>query len=344
MGVSNLLSQPESSAMLSRVAESIYWMQRYIERAENVSRFVSVNVYLSLDMPEWVGAQWMPLVQTTGDFTLFQERYGEATEASVLNFLLFDEKYSNSVLSCLKSAKENARCIQEAITSDVYESLNLIVEKVQQASKGDLSVDMLEDLLQDIKNFSHFVSGCMAATFSHDESWQFKALGGFLERADKTTRILDVKYFYLYPSLEDINTPLDNIPWFSLLNSTSALEMYMRRHGLIKPKKIIEFLLLDPTFARSAVFCIEQALEALLKISGNQSPRYSCQSEKLLGALFSELRYQDPQNIIDYGMHEYLDFLQFSLNGIGEAIQKDFFIYERDEEESDAPKPSGIIL
>jgi uncharacterized alpha-E superfamily protein len=328
--------------MLSRVAESIYWMQRYIERAENVSRFVSVNVYLSLDMPDWVGSQWMPLVQTTGDHELFAERYGEATESSVLEFLLFDEEYPNSVISCLKAAKENARSIQEAITSDVYESLNLIVEKVQSRPVQNVSVDVLEDLLQDIKNFSHFVSGCMSATFSHDEAWQFKTLGGFLERADKTTRILDVKYFYLYPSLEDINTPLDNIPWFSLLNSTSALEMYMRRHGLIKPKQIIEFLLLDPTFARSAIFCVEQAHKALLKITGNISARYSCESEKLLGALYSELKYQDPQNIIDFGMHEYLDFLQFSLNDIGGAIQRDFFIYGASENSEN--KRFGMII
>ena len=341
-----ILNDMKSAPMLSRVAESIYWMQRNIERAENVTRFVSVNYYLSLDMPEWVGAQWSPLVQTTGDHEYFDKKYDEASEANVLNFLLLDEDYPNSVINCLKSAKENARSIQEAITSDVYEALNMIVERVQNFPKGKLNMELLEELLQEIKYFSHFVSGCMHATFSHDESWQFKNLGGYLERADKTTRILDVKYFYLYPSLEDINTPLDNIPWFSLLNSTSALQMYMRRHGLIKPKKIIEFLLLDPTFARSAIFCVGQALDALLKITGNISSRYTCQSEKLLGALYSELRYQDTVYIVEFGMHEYLDFLQFSLNDIGKAIQKDFFTYDEVEEdgEDEQTQIQGMIL
>jgi uncharacterized alpha-E superfamily protein len=183
----------------------------------------------------------------------------------------------------------------------------------------------LEELLLEIRSFSHYLDGCMNSTFNHDEAWHFRNLGAYLERADKTTRILDVKYYYLYPSVDDVNAPLDNIPWFSLLNSTSALEMYMRRHGVIRREKVIGFLLLDSTFARSVSYCLMHALSALQKIQGGSQVRYTTETEKLLGALHSEMRYQDTQNIIDFGMHEYLDFLQFSLNNIGAAIKKDFF-------------------
>jgi uncharacterized alpha-E superfamily protein len=311
--------------MLSRVAQSIYWMQRSIERAENVTRFVLVNYYLSLDMPDWMGAQWEPLIMTTGDQDAFKERYSIPNESNVLTFLLFDLEYPNSVLRCLLSAKENARSIQECINSEIFEAINTIVDKMNQYPKAKLNMEVLEELLLDIKIFSHYVSGCTDATFSHDESWQFKQLGAFMERADKTSRILDVKYFYLYPSIDDINTPLDNIPWFSLLNSTGSLEMYMRQHGLIKPRKVIEFLLIDPDYARSVTFCLRSAMEALKKITGNPPDRFTMPSEKALGSLYSEVRYQDTEYILNYGMHEYLDRLQIRLNEIGEAIHRDFF-------------------
>jgi uncharacterized alpha-E superfamily protein len=251
--------------MLSRVASSLYWMQRYVERAENVTRFVLVNYYLSLDMPGWVGAQWEPLVLTTGDQDVFKEMYGDATEQNVLKFLLLDPDYGNSVLSCLRAAKENARSVQEAITSEVYESINEIVRKVSRYPSKNLNMEELEELLLEIRSFSHYLDGCMNSTFNHDEAWHFRNLGAYLERADKTTRILDVKYYYLYPSVDDVNAPLDNIPWFSLLNSTSALEMYMRRHGVIRREKVIGFLLLDSTFARSVSYCLMHALSALQK-------------------------------------------------------------------------------
>ncbi len=310
---------------LSRVASSIYWMQRYVERAENVARFVLVNYYLSLDMPGWVGSQWEPLVLTTGDQDFFKKNYKKATESSVLKFLLLDERYPNSIISCLRLAKENARSIQEKITSEVYEYINEIVDQIERFSAVHYTMDELEILLSDIKRFSHYLQGSMDSTFTHDESWQFRNLGAFLERADKTTRILDVKYFYLFPSVHDVNTTLDNIPWFSLLNSTSALEMYIRRYGLIDREKVIEFLILDPNFSRSVLFCIDRTFDSLKRIQGFSHRRYSSDSEKLVGALQGELKYRDIDYILDYGIHQYLDHLQLSFNKIGEAIKKDFF-------------------
>jgi len=321
--------------MLSRVANSIYWMQRSIERAENIARFILVNYYLSLDMPDWMGAQWEPLVMTTGDQDFFKEHFGEPNEENVLTFLLFDKNYSNSVINCLQNAKENARGVQEYINSEVIESINTIVDKVQKAAFQKPNMEVLEDLLQDIKHFSHFVSGCTDATFNHDEAWQFKQLGTYMERADKTTRILDVKYFYLYPSIEDVNTPLDSIPWFSLLNSTGSMEMYMRKFGIIEPGKVLQFLLLDPEFARSVTFCLRSGLDCLKSITGNSADRFSTQSERELGALYSEVRFQSPEYIYNFGMHEYLDSLQVRFNLIGKAIQKDFFDFHMTDDDPD---------
>lgn len=311
--------------MLSRVANSIYWMQRSIERAENIARFILVNYYLSLDMPEWMGAQWEPLVMTTGDQDFFKEHYGESNEENVLKFLLFDKDYSNSVINCLQNTKENARSIQEYINSEVFESINTIADRVLRASYQKPNMEVLEDLLQEIKHFSHFVSGCTDATFNHDEAWHFKQLGGYLERADKTTRILDVKYFYLYPSIEDVNTPLDSIPWYSLLNSTGSTEMYMRKYGIIEPRKVIRFLLLDSEFSRSVTFCLRSGLSSLKSITGNNDDLFTTQSERELGSLYSEVRFQSTEYIYNFGMHEYLDNLQLRFNRIGEAIQQDFF-------------------
>lgn len=314
--------------MLSRVANSIYWMNRMIERAENTARFVTVNFYLSLDMPDWMGAQWEPLVLTTGDQEYFEENYGEANEANVLNFLLFDENYSNSVLSCLLLAKENARSIQENMTSEVVEHINGIVDRLQTFPKLHLHMDDLEDLLAEIKSFSHVVAGCSEATFNRDEGWYFRNLGVYLERADKTSRILDVKYFYLYPSVEDVNTPLDNIPWFSLLNSTGGLEMYARRHGIIQHERVVEFLLLDPEFARAVSFCIGKALQSLRAITKNPPHLPTTASERELGSLYADMCFIETEHLLNRGLHEFLDELQTRLNQVGAAVQSDFFDHD----------------
>ncbi|MBW4682528.1 MAG: alpha-E domain-containing protein [Microcoleus vaginatus WJT46-NPBG5] len=313
--------------MLSRVANSIYWLTRYVERAENIARFIDVNLNLLLDSPAGTTQQWEPLVVTTGDLPLFQERYGEATAENVIQFLTFDRKYSNSILSCLQRARENARSIREIISSEMWEQVNAFYLMVKEADP-DQSLSALHEFFTQVKMASHLFAGVMDATMTHNEGWNFGQMGRLLERADKTTRILDVKYFILLPSAKDVGTTLDEIQWIALLRSASAYEMYRKCQHRITPTGVVEFLILDRDFPRSIRFCLLRSERALHKITGTPGGTWRDPGERALGRLRSELDYLTIEEIIQQGLHEFLNDLQIQLNGVGNQIFQTFFALE----------------
>lgn len=311
--------------MLSRVAESIYWLNRYVERAENVARFVDVNLHLLLDSPlEGSVQQWQPLVVTTGDGDRFQERYGTATAKNVLQFLTFDADYPNSILSCVKAARENSRAVRETISSEMWEQINSFYLWVQEAAQHEADEDYLLNFYQEVKVASHLFAGVMDATMAHNEGWHFGYLGRLLERADKTARILDVKYYILLPSVQDVGTPLDSLQWIALLKSASAYEMYRKRQRRITPQSVAKFLLLDSEFPRSIQFCLVQAERSLHQITGSPVGNWAYTSERTLGRLRSELEYTTLDEVFSVGLHEFLDKLQSQLNTVGKNIHEDF--------------------
>jgi uncharacterized alpha-E superfamily protein len=310
--------------MLSRVADSIYWMSRYIERAENVSRFVDVNLNLMLDFPGGSGQQWKPLVDISGDTGDFAERYGEATERSVIRFLTFDTKNPNSILSCVRTARENARSVREIISSSMWEHLNQSYLMLTAAARRGEIRDPSE-LFSSVRTASHTFIGVTDATMTHNEAWHFCRLGRQLERADKTSRILDVKYFLLLPKIDDIGTTVDDVQWAAVLRSASAFEMYHKRHGRIVPSRIVEFLLLDYDFPRAIHHSLKAARESVHAITGTPAAMFRSPVEQLLGLLCSELAYAQVDEIITAGLHEYLDGLQTKMNQIGAHIQDTFF-------------------
>jgi len=197
--------------MLSRVADAVYWMNRYIERAENVARFVDVNLHLILDLPAGSAEQWRPLINTTGDQELFAERYKKATRENVIHFLTFDTEYGNSIVSCLRAARENARSVREIISSEMWEQANQFYLMVTDPGAKARALDSPSEFYNDVKMASHLFSGLTRNTMSHTEAWHFGRLGRLLERADKTSRMLDVKYFILLPAVDDVGSPLDDI-------------------------------------------------------------------------------------------------------------------------------------
>ncbi len=310
--------------MLSRVAESIYWMSRYIERAENVARFVNVNLQLMLDLPVGVEAQWEPLVATTGDDAVFFERYGDASREEVIRFLAFDAENPNSIVSCLRAARENARSVRENISSEMWEQLNDAYLLVTNTSEKWAMADPHE-FFSSIKLASHLFMGLTDNVMSHGEGWHFCRLGRLIERADKTSRIVDVKYFILLPSIWDVDTPFDDIQWGALLHSASGFEMYRRTYGLIVPETVIAFLLLDRKFPRSVLYCLAKAEESLHAISGTPLETFSNRAEQRLGRLRAEFAYAHAEQVIASGLHEFLDSFQTKLNLVGDDIHKTFF-------------------
>jgi uncharacterized alpha-E superfamily protein len=311
--------------MLARVAESIYWMSRYVERAENVARFIEVNLNLMLDLPVGTAQQWQPLVATTGDAAEFAKRYGAATQHDVIEFLTFDHENVNSIRSCLRAARENARSVREIISSEMWEQLNEFYLTVISAVTDAGSRTDPQDLLRSVRRSGHLFAGVTDATMTHNESWNFCRLGRMLERADKTSRILDVKYFLLLPTAADVGTTSDDIQWAAVLRSASAFEMYRKIHGRIATDRIVEFLLLEKQFPRAIQYCLVHARESVHAISGTPAGMFRYPVERLFGELCSELAYARIEAIISAGLHEYLDRLQTKMNQLGNGISETFF-------------------
>lgn len=310
--------------MLSRVADSVFWLSRYVERAENVARFLDVNMHLTLDLGDSVSQQWEPLVATTGDHGEFAEQYGTATRDSVWQFLTFDRKNPNSIVSCLYSARENARTIRGSLPSEVWEELNKFYLFVRGAGVAN-SLENANQFLNEVKRYSQLLVGIMESLMSRNEAWHFGRMGRNLERADKTSRILDVKYFILLPTTTEVGTPLDVIQWSALLKSASALEMYRRVRGRIAPDHVVGFLMLDRDFPRSVRYCLSRAEESLRAITGSPEGTFQLKTEKLLGRLRAEFEFTQAADIIQAGLHEFIDRFQLSLNEVDAAIFDSFF-------------------
>jgi uncharacterized alpha-E superfamily protein len=311
--------------MLSRVAESIYWMSRYIERAENVARFISVNLNLSLDMPGEDFQQWMPLVVTTGDDKAFREHYEEPSKENVLKFLTFDYQNPNSIVASLRAARENARSVREVISSEMWEHINKFYLMLRETDGLRQAIDNTFDFYEQVRVSGQQFMGVTDATMTHGEAWHFCRMGRSIERSDKTSRILDVKYYILLPSPTVVGTPYDDIQWAALLRSASALEMYRQKHGQITPANVVDFLILDRSFPRAVLYCLTKANESLHAVSGTPLGGFSNLPEQKLGQLRSELAYTRADEVIERGLHEFVDDLQSRLNQIGGAIHDTFF-------------------
>jgi len=269
--------------------------------------------------------QWRPLVSTTGDDEEFEKRYGEGTQPNVIRFLTFDAENPNSILSCLRAARENARTVREIISSEMWLQLNKFFLMADSAAGDGAYLDSQVEFFAEVKNASHLFKGITDATMTHNEGWHFCRLGRELERADKTSRILDVKYFLLLPTAADIGTTFDDIQWAAVLRSASAFEMYRKGYGRIAPNDIVEFLLLDREFPRAVHCCLMAARESAHAISGTPAGIFRNPVEQLLAELCSELAYAQVDDIVAGGMHEYLDRLQTKMNLVGSGIHETFF-------------------
>ena len=314
--------------MLGRVANTIYWMNRYLERAENYARFMDVNYNLSLDLPPNEEQQWKPLVVITGDWELYKSLYKKAEKSKVIYFLAFDENNPNSIYNCILNVRENARAVRPEITKEVWEHINALYYLVKDGiEKKRLSDENLRGFFKEIRNGCQLVYGMYDATISRNEGWNFGKLGQVLERADKTSRVLDAKYHLLLESPKLVGSSLDIIQWAALLKSVSAYDMYRKKYGKLTHSGIAEFLILDKEFPRSILACLIIAEQCLITLSGS-SVGFSNIAQKQLGALKAQLEYTDVNDIITSGMHEYLDDIQQKLNNISSAIYNSFFSIE----------------
>ena len=327
--------------MLSRVADSICWMSRYIERAENVARFVDVNLHLMLDSPRARssnGSRWSTPPATTSCSPSATARPPRRTS---IQFLTFDPEYPNSILSCLRAARENARSIREIISSEMWEQVNRFYLMVKEAANDLQTTAGQHKFFTEVKQASHLFSGIAEATMTRNEAWHFLRLGRMLERADKTSRILDVKYFMLLRSAADVGTPFDDVHWAAVLRSASAFEMYRKRHGRISPEGIVAI-----PAARSGV----SARDPLLP---EQRPRIAARHLRHAAGKRSRTRRngswassvpnsptRNIEDVIQGGLHEYLDDLQTKMNQVSQGIYDTFFARRMPESGTEIHAPA----
>ncbi|MFV0336738.1 MAG: alpha-E domain-containing protein [Chthoniobacterales bacterium] len=318
--------------MLSRVAESCFWMSRYIERAETSARLLDVNMQLLLDFENQdhgvVDADtkhWVPILASLEDQELFQELYGELTAESVQEFVAFEPKNPNSIYSCIGRARENARTIREQISSEMWEQLNRLYLGLRSSSARVDFRNNPSNFFQSIAIGSHLFQGITDATMTHGLGWDFLQVGKYLERADSTSRVLDIKYHILLPQGQQVGGAVDLIQWMAVLRSCSAMEAYLKsKVGQVTSWQIAEFLVLHQSFPRSIRFCVDQLDLALHRISGMNAVSYGNEVERLAGMLRSDLDYAAIDSIFQIGLHQYLDSIQARLNDISGSLLKTY--------------------
>jgi uncharacterized alpha-E superfamily protein len=313
--------------MLSRVANSLYWMSRFIERAENVARIVDVMHQLTLDLRLFdSGAarnHWLPIVQTMGEEERFFTLYDEATSHSVREFLTFHAENPGSISNCIAMARENARMVRDQITGEMWEGINRLHLFLQSPGALEQWQSGPTEFYHKMKVTSLYAQGLIDATVPHTEGRLFMQVGRNLERADKTTRILDLRYGAL-PAKGAPRSPLDpgeSLAWSAVLRCCSAWDAYRQFYGAeVEPRHVTDFLLLSEDFPRSVEFCVRELDTALRHISGVRPGRFSNRAEKLSGRLLAEIQFSSAEDIFDFGLHGYLDMLQQRFNEIGGAL------------------------
>ena len=311
--------------MLSRVAESIYWMSRQVERAENLARFLEVTHDLILDQPENLIDPWEPLIQVTADQEKFNKRHDRMTAETVTHFLAFDETYSNSMLSSLRQARENARGVRESLSSESFEQLNDFYHFVLDASRQS-SLSSINDFFDSVRRIAIQWTGVLDSTMPRDIGWHFANVGRLIERADKTSRILDVKYFNLLPRVDDVGTAVDDMQWSALLYAISGFEAYRRQSHLIGIHEVVNFFLFNKTFPRSVLFCVVGVDGSLGEINNmSKSRKTKIASKSKTAQLRHRLENTEVKEVLAGGMHQFIDLLQSSLNDIGNAMNEDYF-------------------
>src|ERR1700732_3712116 len=310
--------------MLSRVADALFWLSRYTERAENNARMMDVNLQLMLDVHPLANHQhWESIIFSLEDTKLFDKLYPEITGDAVVDFVTFERKNPNSIYSCIATARENARTVREQISVEMWEQINRMYLFFFSGAARHMFENSTYEFFKWILEGSQLFQGVTDATMAHDEGWEFIRLGMFIERADRTSRILDIKYHILLPSGEQIGGNVDTVQWMAVLKSCSALEPYRKHYrGQVAPWKVVEVLGKNPTFPRSVLFCVSSVDESLHKITGVDRGEFSyrVEAERLSGKLLADLSYITMEEVFEFGLHQYLDRMQLRLIEISKAI------------------------
>lgn len=305
--------------MLSRVGETLYWVSRYIERAENVARLINVNNMLMMDLPKGVCTGWEPLVDIIGARESYLKTHSDFSEQKTLRYLLVGSDNYSSILNSIVSARESARTIRDVIPRDVWEAINSLYYYVKDHTNEGLSKRGRFAYLKEIIESAHQIFGTLDATINHDEGFLFIRFGCIIERADMTSRILDIRSASLITN--DETKPYENIQWISLLRSLSAYQMYRQEMGVrVQRADVIEFVMHSEVFPRSIIFCLQQ-LKSLISPLDK-----SADLIELIDVSIDELKDKDVRALKNGLLHDYIDTIQIKLADIHNALAESYFL------------------
>jgi uncharacterized alpha-E superfamily protein len=314
--------------MLSRIADSLFWLARYVERAEYTARILDVNYHMLLEQSQQpFRMHWEPLIVMAGEQERFRLAYQEANAHTVFEFLAFRAENPSSIVQCIAKARENARTIRDRISREMWEDINGLYHTVIRFDPKEEMTVGPHRLCETVKFGSHRFHGVTDATLPHDEGWEFLRIGWALEREEMTARLVDVQYHNLLEAPSDLTTP-DSHQWMAVLRSVGAFEAYHRQyHSPIEPEKVAEMLILHPQHPRSIRFSTTEVSAGLRAISGSNSGSYANEAERLTGKVLERLRYDKIDEIFKHGLHQYLNDLLQMCHAIGEAIARTYFYY-----------------
>lgn len=319
--------------MLSRIADSLYWMSRYLERAGNTARLVDINLLHLLEaedaLPE--AAQWRPLLSISDSEEAYKKRYdgGEITASRTIQFMTRERQNPNSIRSSLRVARENARVVRDRISNEMWEAINQVWLRLDRLLEGsgpaERSPALYDEVLDGVARFH----GISVSTMMRGEAYGFYLLGTCVERADMSARILDVKYHLLLPDVSMVGSPLDYYQWAALLKSLSGFEAYRRNyHAGLRPVDIAEFVVFERDFPRSLRFSVEHMRHSLQEIGTDGAARTTA----AIAALEGHLQETSAERVLSHGLHEYLEEFLLRIAAFNAALSREYFEHYLGEE------------
>lgn len=313
--------------MLGKTAGGLFWMFRALERSENMARLINAGFRLAMTHASGSDDEWASVITTAGQREACLARHGQLNGPCVIDFLLRDKSNPSSVISLIEQARSNARLVRIALTREVWEATNESWMVLTDALSKPLTERELPAVLNLIGRQSALVRGALHGTMLRDDMYDFARIGTFLERADSTARILDVKYYVLLPSVSLVGTSLDNTHWETILDAVSGQAAFKQIHaGEISARAIAEFLIMDRRMPRSLAFCaakIGDNLDYLADGYGTRKP-----SNDLADAIRTKLRQKTTDTIFETGLHEFLEQFIRDNNALGSLIEQDFRFYK----------------
>ena len=309
--------------MLGKNAGGLFWMFRYLERSENAARLIHAGFRMALTSAGAIEDEWKSILVTAGQDEAYCEKYDSYESANVIDFMLRDRSNPDSVLSVINAARTNARMVRPNITVEVWEATNECWMELTDLLARPIKEKNLPEVLGVIRQKSAYVRGALHGTMLRNDSYNFARLGTFIERADNTARILDVKYYVLLPSISMIGSSLDNVQWETILRSLSAFRAFSWvNEGEMGPKGIADFLILDRRLPRSLAFCSEEILGNMERLCAeyNEEQRSLALAQEHL----SRLKKGKIDDVFDAGLHEFLKNFLFENNQLAQQIEKDY--------------------